>query len=55
MFSAKIAPTETARTLHVIDRKTEIIRGPLEIENEETWVYFSDPDGNVLEYIEWYK
>lgn len=36
-------------------KNIEIIRGPLEIECEETWVYFSDPDGNVLEYIEWYK
>ena len=32
----------------------EIIRGPLEIKGEETWIYFSDPDGNVLEYIQWY-
>jgi len=31
-----------------------IIAGPLEIENEETWVYFIDPDGNVPEYIQWY-
>jgi catechol 2,3-dioxygenase-like lactoylglutathione lyase family enzyme len=36
-------------------KNIEIIRGPLEIEGEETWVYFADPDGNVLEYIEWYK
>jgi catechol 2,3-dioxygenase-like lactoylglutathione lyase family enzyme len=33
----------------------EIIRGPLEIAGEETWVYFTDPDNNVLEYIQWYK
>ena len=26
-----------------------------EIEGEETWVYFADPDGNVLEYIQWYN
>lgn len=32
-----------------------IIRGPLEIKDEETWVYFSDPDNNVLEYIRWYR
>ncbi|MBE3092352.1 MAG: VOC family protein [Chloroflexi bacterium] len=32
-----------------------IIRGPLEIKDEETWVYFSDPDNNILEYIKWYK
>jgi catechol 2,3-dioxygenase-like lactoylglutathione lyase family enzyme len=32
-----------------------IIRGPLEIKDEETWVYFSDPDNNILEYIKWYR
>ncbi len=35
-------------------RGVTIIAGPLEIENEEAWVYFIDPDGNVLEYIQWY-
>ena len=32
-----------------------IIEGPLEVKGEETWVYFSDPDNNILEYIQWYK
>jgi len=32
-----------------------IIKGPLEVKDEETWVYFSDPDNNILEYIQWYK
>jgi len=32
-----------------------IIRGPLEIKDEETWVYFSDPDNNILEHIQWYR
>lgn len=32
-----------------------ILKGPLKIEGEETWVYFSDPDNNVLEYIQWYN
>jgi len=32
-----------------------ILRGPLEIEGEESWVYFCDPDNNVLEYIQWYR
>ncbi|MCI0521878.1 MAG: VOC family protein [Chloroflexi bacterium] len=32
-----------------------LLRGPLEIPGEETWVYFADPDHNVLEYIQWYK
>jgi catechol 2,3-dioxygenase-like lactoylglutathione lyase family enzyme len=37
------------------EKNIEIVRGPLEIEGEERWVYFADPDGNVLEYIQWYK
>ena len=41
-------------TRELSERGIEIIRGPLEIEGEETWVYFADPDGNVLEYIQWY-
>jgi lactoylglutathione lyase len=32
-----------------------ILRGPLKIENEESWVYFADPDHNVLEFIQWYN
>ena len=32
-----------------------ILRGPLKIENEETWVYFADEDNNVLEYIQWFN
>ena len=44
---------KTLLELHA--RDIEIIRGPFEIPGEETWVYFADPDGNVLEYIQWYK
>ena len=29
-----------------------ILRGPLEIAGEETWVYFCDVDNNILEYIQ---
>ena len=32
-----------------------IIKGPFEIESKETWIYFADPDNNVLEFIEWYS
>jgi len=30
-----------------------IIKGPLEVPGEERWVYVSDPDNNVIEYIQW--
>lgn len=30
-----------------------ILNGPNEIPNSERWLYFMDPDKNVLEYIIW--
>jgi len=42
----------------VCDLKTKnitILKGPLKIDNEETWVYFTDLDNNVLEYIQWFN
>ena len=32
-----------------------IVKGPLKIEGEETWIYFADEDNNVLEYIQWFN
>ena len=29
------------------------LKGPLLIENEVRWLYFCDPDNNVLEYVQW--
>ena len=37
------------------EKEVPIIRGPLVIEGEVTWVYLADPDNNVLEYVQWYK
>ena len=37
------------------NQNINIIGKPFEIKDEETWVYFSDPDNNILEYIQWYK
>lgn len=36
------------------DKGVPIVKGPLEIAGEEKWVYFADPDNNVLEFITWY-
>ena len=30
-----------------------IIEGPLEIPHSVRWLYFCDPDNNVLEYVQW--
>jgi catechol 2,3-dioxygenase-like lactoylglutathione lyase family enzyme len=32
-----------------------ILCGPLAIPGEEAWLYFTDPDNNVLEYIQWLR
>jgi len=40
---------------HLKEAGVAIVRGPLEIEGAETWVYISDPDNNILEYIQWYR
>ena len=33
----------------------KIVKGPLKIEGEETWIYFADEDNNLLEYIQWFN
>lgn len=30
-----------------------LLKGPLEIPGKVKWLYFADPDGNVLEFVEW--
>ena len=37
------------------ENNINILREPQKLKDEETWVYFSDPDNNILEYIQWYK
>ena len=42
----------------VADLKTmniRVVKGPLKIDNEETWIYFADEDNNVIEYIQWFN
>lgn len=31
----------------------EIVDGPMLIPNRVTWMYISDPDGNIIEFVEW--
>ncbi len=35
------------------EQKISILKGPLEIEGKVRWLYFCDPDKNVLEYVQW--
>jgi catechol 2,3-dioxygenase-like lactoylglutathione lyase family enzyme len=37
------------------ENNINIIKGPQKLKDEETWIYFSDPDNNILEYIQWHK
>jgi len=30
-----------------------IVKGPLEIPGKVKWLYIADPDGNVIEFVEW--
>ena len=47
---------DMAQTLKVIKEKhIPVVKGPLEIEGAEKWIYISDPDNNVIEYIQWLK
>ena len=44
------------QTLKMIEEHhIPIVKGPLEIAGEERWIYISDPDNNVIEYIQWLK
>jgi hypothetical protein len=45
-----------AQTVAMLKKRgVPILRGPLAIEGEETWVYLTDPDQNVLEFIQWFN
>ncbi len=35
------------------EKKISITKGPLEIPGKVKWLYFTDPDNNVLELVEW--
>ncbi|MCD7854479.1 MAG: VOC family protein [Clostridiales bacterium] len=35
------------------EKEVQILDGPNEITGKERWIYFADPDMNVLEYMVW--
>jgi lactoylglutathione lyase len=44
------------RTIKMIEKHhIPIVKGPLEIPGAEKWIYISDPDHNVIEFIQWVK
>ena len=47
---------DMAQTLKWIEGNCiPVIKGPLEIAGEVKWIYVSDPDNNVIEFIQWLK
>lgn len=42
---------QVVRELH--DNGITIVKGPLEIQGKVKWLYLGDPDGNMLEYVQW--
>ena len=41
--------------LELTKKKVEIVKGPLEIPGMVKWLYFADPDNNIIEFVEWEK
>jgi lactoylglutathione lyase len=49
-----IGTNDMNETMNMIKKNhVNIIKGPLEIKEEVKWVYISDPDNNVIEFVEW--
>jgi lactoylglutathione lyase len=47
---------DMAQTLRLIEEHhIPIVKGPLEVPGAEKWIYISDPDHNLIEYIQWMK
>lgn len=34
-------------------KRVPIVKGPMEIAGEVRWLYASDPDNNVIEFVQW--
>jgi lactoylglutathione lyase len=43
--------TATLKMIH--DHSIPIVKGPLQIEGKVTWLYVTDPDNNVIEFVQW--
>lgn len=42
------------QTLNMITKnRLHIIKGPLESKDGEKWIYISNPDNNIIEFIQW--
>ena len=49
-----IATEDLAAIVAQLEEKTiPIVKGPLLIPDKVTWLYITDPDNNVLEFVQW--
>ena len=49
-----LTTNDMTQTLKMIEEKNiPIVKGPLGSAGAERWMYISDPDNNVIEYIQW--
>lgn len=47
---------DMTQTLRLIEEHhIPIVKGPLEVTGAEKWIYLSDPDHNLIEYVQWPK
>lgn len=45
---------DLAATLRLIaERQLTLIKGPMIIDGQATWLYVADPDNNVIEFVQW--
>ncbi len=42
-----------AAIARLAEQEIPILRGPLIVEGEVRWLYFADPDNNVIEFVQW--
>jgi lactoylglutathione lyase len=39
----------------IVKGGAQYLKGPMEIPDEVRWAYVADPDGNVIELVQWHK
>ena len=42
-----------AAIANLAEHDIPIVRGPLIVEGEVRWLYFADPDNNIIEFVQW--
>jgi lactoylglutathione lyase len=51
-----LATDDRNRIVKMIEQHNlQLIKGPLKIEGKATWLYITDPDNNVIEFVQWFK